>query len=220
MRHKYQPLRASSAHPHSEDSSKKKTRRDFLARSAGIVGATVTGLAAAEQPPAVPKWMQEQGAPLNAYGQRSKFEESVRRYLGQPYGAIAPGSGVARSPIQAFEGTITPASLHFERSHNGVPAINPAEHRLMIHGLVKRPLIFSMDTLWRYPMTTRTCFLECSGNSNPNALNPKPPQVPCGAIHGLVSCSEWTGVPLSILLNEAGIEPRASWILAEGADAV
>jgi sulfane dehydrogenase subunit SoxC len=101
-----------------------------------------------------------------------------------------------------------------------VPAINPAEHRLMIHGLVRRPLVFTMETLWRYPMTSRTCFIECSGNSNPNALNLKAPQIPCGAIHGLISCSEWTGVPLSILLNEAGIDPRASWILAEGADAV
>lgn len=222
MGRRNQSSRAPAVRPHSEGSSK-IDRRAFLAR-AGIAGAAATGLVAstaraADAPPAVPKWMQEQGAPLNAYGQRSKFEESVRRELGQPYGAIAPGSGIARSPIQAFEGTITPASLHFERSHNGVPAINPAEHRLMIHGLVKRPLIFSTDTLWRYPMTTRTCFLECSGNSNPNALNLKPPQVPCGSIHGLLSCSEWTGVPLSILLNEAGIEPRASWILAEGADA-
>ena len=199
-------------------------RRTFLARGAGIAGAAAAGIAAQaaaqDAPPAAPKWMQEQGAPLNAYGQRSKFEESVKRYVVQPYGAIAPGSGIARTPIQELEGTLTPGSLHFERSHNGVPAINPAEHRLMVHGLVRRPLIFTMEALWRYPMTSRICFLECSGNSNPNSLNPKPPQVPAGAIHGLVSCSEWTGVPLSILLNEAGIEPRATWILAEGTDAV
>ena len=157
---------------------------------------------------------------MNAYGQRSKFEEPVKRYVGQPYGAIAPGSGVARSPIQEFDGTITPNSLHFERSHNGVPNIDPAQHRLMIHGLVKKPLVFTMAALYRYPMTSRICFIECGGNSNPNSLNLKPPQVPAGAIHGLVSCSEWTGVPLSLLLNEAGVDPRASWILAEGADPV
>ena len=164
--------------------------------------------------------MQEQGAPLNGYGRRSKFEESVKRYVGQPYGAIAPGSGVARTPVQELEGTITPGSLHFERSHNGVPNIDPAQHRLMIHGLVKKPLVFTMAALYRYPMTSRICFIECGGNSNPNSLNPKPPQVPAGAIHGLISCSEWTGVPLSLLLNEAGVDPRASWILAEGADPV
>ena len=200
-------------------------RRAFLARGAGIAGAAAAGIAAStasaqDAAPVVPKWMQEQGAPLNAYGERSKFEEGVKRYVGQPYGAIAPGAGVARSPIQEFEGTITPSSLHFERSHNGVPAINPAEHRLLIHGLVKRPLVFTMQALYRYPMTSRICFIECGGNSNPNSLNLKPPQIPAGAIHGLVSCSEWTGVPLALLLNEAGIEPGADWILAEGADAV
>jgi len=202
--------------------SNKIDRRTFLARGAGIAaaGLAATVAKAEDAPPAVPKWMQEQGAPLNGYGQRSKFEEPVKRYVGQPYGAIAPGSGVARSPIQEFEGTITPSSLHFERSHNGVPAIDPAQHRLMIHGLVRKPLVFTMQALRRYPMTSRTCFIECGGNSNPNTLNLKPPQVPAGAIHGLVSCSEWTGVPLAMLLNEAGIEAGADWILAEGADPV
>jgi sulfane dehydrogenase subunit SoxC len=210
-----------------ESSSPKQSgqidRRTFLTRSAGIAGAAATGLAtqaaAQEAPPAVPKWMLEPGAPLNAYGQRSRYEEPVKRYVGQPYGAIAPGSGATRSPIQEFEGTITPSSLHFERSHNGIPDINPAEHRLLIHGLVKKPLVFTLQALRRYPMTSRTCFIECGGNSGPNSISPKPPQVPAGAIHGLVSCSEWTGVRLSLLLNEAGIEPGADWILAEGADA-
>ena len=197
-------------------------RRTFLARSAGMAaaGLAATVAKAEDAPPGVPKWMQEQGGPLNGYGQRSKFEESVKRYLGQPYGAIAPGSGVARSPIQEFEGTITPSSLHFERSHNGVPNIDPAQHRLMIHGLVNKPLVFTMNALRRYPMMSRTSFVECGGNSNPNTLSPKPPQIPAGAIHGLVSCSEWTGVSLALLLNEAGIQPGADWILAEGADPV
>ena len=208
--------------PHSSEASSKVDRRTFLARGAGIAaaGLAATAAKAEDAPPALPKWMQEQGAPLNAYGQRSKFEEPVKRYLGQPYGAIAPGSGVARSPIQELEGTITPSSLHFERSHNGVPAIDPAQHRLMIHGLVRKPLVFTMQALRRYPMTSRICFIECAGNSNPNSLNLKPPQAPAGAIHGLVSCSEWTGVPLALLLKEAGIEPGADWILAEGADPV
>jgi sulfane dehydrogenase subunit SoxC len=202
--------------------SHKIDRRAFLVRGAGIAasGLASTVVKAEEAPPALPKWMQEPGAPLNAYGQRSKYEESVKRYVGQPYGAIAPGVGASRTPIQELEGTITPNSLHFERSHNGVPEINPAEHRLLIHGLVRKPLVFTMQALGRYPMTSRICFIECGGNSNPNSLNPKPPQVTAGAIHGLVSCSEWTGVPLSLLLGEAGIEPGAQWMLAEGADAV
>jgi sulfane dehydrogenase subunit SoxC len=91
---------------------------------------------------------------------------------------------------------------------------------LLIHGLVRKPLVFTMETLRRYPMTSRIGFIECGGNSGPNSLAVKPPQVPAGGIHGLVSCSEWTGVPLALLLNEAAIEPGADWILAEGADPV
>ena len=206
----------------SSKQSSKINRRTFLARGAGIAaaGLAATSVNAEDSPPGVPKWMREQGGPLNGYGQRSKFEDSVKRYVGQPYGAIAPGSGASRTPIQELEGTITPSSLHYERSHNGVPDINPAEHRLMIHGLVRKPLVFTMQALRRYPMTSRICFIECGGNSGPNSLSPKPPQLPAGAIHGLVSCSEWTGVPLATLLNEAGIEPGADWILAEGADPV
>ena len=90
----------------------------------------------------------------------------------------------------------------------------------MIHGLVKKPLVFTMETLARYPMTSRICFLECSGNSSPNSVSLKAPQISAGAIHGMVSCSEWTGIPLALLLDEAGLEAGADWLLAEGADAV
>jgi sulfane dehydrogenase subunit SoxC len=111
---------------------------------------------------------------------------------------------------------ITPSGLHFERHHAGVPAIDPDRHRLMIHGLVERPLIFTMDELLRFPSVSRIHFLECSGNTpwgGPLA----------GATvqdtHGLLSCCEWTGVALSTLLAEVGVRPQARWILAEGADA-
>lgn len=225
MRRKYQPLQAPSANPHSENSSK-KTRRDFLARSAGIVGATVTGLAtktvqATEAlSPDPPPWMQTMGAPMRGYGQPSKFEGKVLRTLTPAYPAVAPGSGSSRTPHHLLEGTITPSGLHFERHHNGVPEIDSARHRLMIHGLVRKPLVFTMEALERYPMTSRIYFLECSGNSSPNSVSPKPPQSSAGAIHGMASCSEWTGVPLALLLNEAGIDAGADWILAEGADPV
>src|SRR5204862_7244012 len=98
------------------------------------------------------------------------------------------------------------------------PDIDPAQHRLLIHGLVKRPLVFSVDALLRYPMISRIHFLECSGNSQ-FLYQPTPPNLTAGQTHGLVSCSEWTGVPLRILLEEAGVDRSAQWMLAVGADA-
>jgi sulfane dehydrogenase subunit SoxC len=199
-------------------------RRTFLARSAVVVGAAAAGFnatvaqAAEEVLPALPKWMRSPGTPMRGYGQPSKFEEPVKRFVAQPYGAIAPGVGPSFTPLESLNGTITPSGLHFERHHNGVPDINRSEHRLLIHGMVQRPLVFTMEALARYPLTSRMCFIECSGNSGRNTA-PKPPQVACGMIHGLVGCSEWTGVPLALLLHEAGIDTRASWLLAEGADA-
>jgi sulfane dehydrogenase subunit SoxC len=192
----------------------------------GVAGATVTSELAdiaathAEATPAargVFPWQLVPGAPFRAYGQPSRYEEQVKRSIFQPFGASAPGTGASFTPLQELNGAITPSGLHFERHHNGVPDIDPSQHRLLIHGLVKRPLFFSYETLLRYPMQSRVCFLECGGNSFRNTLA-EPPQMTCGAIHGLVSCSEWTGVPLAILLDEAGIDPKAAWILAEGAD--
>src|SRR5437899_4888868 len=139
------------------------------------------------------------------------------RHMRRAYGDLAPGSGSALAPIESLEGIITPSGLHNNRSHSGVPDIDPKEHQLLLHGLVRRPLVFSMEALWRYPMITRTHFLECSGNSA-RALAPQPAQVPAGAMHGNIACSEWTGVPLRVLLEEAGLLPQAKWLLAEGAD--
>ncbi len=163
-------------------------------------------------------WQQVPGQPFRTYGQPSRFEEATKRAIVQPFGAIAPGAGSSFTPLQSLDGIITPNGLHFERHHNGVPEIDPAQHRLLIHGLVKRPLFFTVQTLLRYPMTSRICFIECGGNSFRNTL-PQPPQVTCGMIHGLISCSEWTGVPLATLLAEAGVDPKGKWVLAEGADA-
>ena len=112
---------------------------------------------------------------------------------------------------------ITPSGLHFERHHSGVPDIDPDKHRLLIHGLVQRPLIFTVEALLRYPMVSHIYFLECSGNSRP-MYGATPPALTCGQVHGMVSCSEWTGVPLRLLLEEAGADLAAPWLLAEGAD--
>jgi sulfane dehydrogenase subunit SoxC len=165
---------------------------------------------------AVEPWMQEPGSPFVGYGQPSRFEANVERVFTTAPGTT--GTGASRTPHQLLDGTITPSGLHFERHHSGIPDIDPDRHRLLIHGLVKRPLVFSLETLARYRMESRIAFIECGGNSG--ALYQKDP-VAGGvqALHGLVSCAEWTGVRLADLLDEAGVDPRAQWILAEGADA-
>jgi sulfane dehydrogenase subunit SoxC len=117
-----------------------------------------------------------------------------------------------------LNGTVTPNSMHFSINHCGIPNIDPAKHKLVIHGLVRQPLEFTLEKLSRYPLVTRMNFVECAGNSAP-MFSSEPMQVTAQAIHGLCSNSEWTGVPLSVLLDEAGIDPKAKWLVAEGADA-
>ncbi len=193
-------------------------RRMFLTQGAAMAGSL--GLLSATpshaEPLEIPPWMKAPGSHMSAYGQRSRYEDSVQRVVGGTPGVV--GSGVSFTPIEKLHGTITPNSLHFERHHSGVPDIDPDGHQLLLHGLVDRPLVFSMDALMRYPTVTRIQFLECSGNSGTN-LGPQAQQAPAGVLHGLMSCSEWTGVPLSILLEEAGVRRGANWVLAEGADA-
>ncbi|HET7763789.1 MAG TPA: sulfite dehydrogenase [Burkholderiales bacterium] len=196
------------------------SRRTFLKTGAALAtGAASAGLAAGAQaqPLAGQPWERVYGAPFNGYGQPSRFEQPVMRYYLKPYGDLAPGSGAALAPIERLEGIITPSGLHSNRSHSGVPDIDPKEHQLLLHGMVARPIKFSTEALLSYPMVTRIHFIECSGNSN-RALAPQPLQVPAGAIHGNMSCSEWTGIPLRVLLEEAGLQPQATWLLAEGAD--
>jgi sulfane dehydrogenase subunit SoxC len=188
-------------------------RRLFLTGSAAAAG--LTFLTARAAPPDVPAWMKTPGTGMRAYGERSAHEAQVQRSVGATPGTT--GTGASRTPLEALEGIITPSSLHFERHHSGVPDIDPDQHQVLLHGLVDRPLIFSMDALARYPMVSAIQFLECSGNSGGNN-NAEAPQQSAGGIHGLISCSEWTGVPLSILLDEAGVQPDGKWLLAEGAD--
>ena len=129
-------------------------------------------------------------------------------------------SSSSRTPLQDLMGTITPSDLHFERHHAGVPEILAEDHELLVHGMVDRPMVFRMPDLRRYPQVSRICFLECSGNGGgaysrsrmPTAITPQ-------QLDGLLSTSEWTGVMLSTILREAGVQRGASWILAEGGDA-
>jgi sulfane dehydrogenase subunit SoxC len=203
-------------------------RRAFLTgavKVAGLVAAgglsgDLLGAAQAAEPAAAetPPWMKIPGQPFRGYGQPARFEEAVKRIIVQPYKDIAPGAGDSMTPLHQLQGTITPSGLHYERHHSGVPDIDPARHELLIHGLVRRALKFSVEALLRYPTVSRIYFLECSGNSFFNAAA-EPPQKSCGAIHGMISCSEWTGIPLALLLDEAGLDPRGKWIVAEAGDA-
>lgn len=166
--------------------------------------------------PARYPWMNRPGTGFSNYGQPSEYESDVIRWISN--NEAVPGNGVSWTPLHLLEGTIVPNGLHFERHHNGVPQIDPAAHRLLIHGLVDRELLFSVDDLLRYPMHSRICFIECGGNSNA-AWNKTPSQAAVGYFNGLVSNCEWTGIPLRVLFEEAGMQTDTKWLIAEGADA-
>ncbi|QJD30119.1 sulfite dehydrogenase [Methylococcus geothermalis] len=199
--------------PPSETAGTEPERRRFLKAGLAVTGAALAGTAQAVPPP---PWMTRPGAPLSNYGQPSPHERAVIRWIAA--NADAPGNGISWTPLERLEGIVTPSGLHFERHHNGVPQIDPAVHRLAVHGRVGKALSFGIDDLLRYPMTSRLCFIECGGNSNAG-WHQEPMQAPAGNIHGLASCSEWTGVPLATVLAECGLQPNAQWLIAEGADA-
>jgi len=179
------------------------SRRTFLSQGVALAGGLVTVQSSAH----------ELGVPRREYGERASTEKAVRYFKPGPI----PGTGASRTPLQHQLGIITPSALHFERHHSGVPQIDPARHTLMIHGLVERPLRLTLAQLKRFPSTSRIHFLECAGNTGMDHLGN--PGQNAQISHGLVSCAEWTGVPLKLLLEEAGIKPGAGWVLAEGADA-
>jgi sulfane dehydrogenase subunit SoxC len=186
-------------------------RRAFLAGSASLVALGTTSLLlgtakAAEANLAIDP-MRVPGSGASPYGQRSPFETTTR----------SGGGSHSLTPLQDLHGIITPSSLHFERHHNGVPAIDPTRHRLLVHGLVDQPLIFTVEELTRLPSVSRLAFLECAGNSRDGWGDAK--DLTAQEIHGLTSTSEWTGVKLSTLLEAVGMQPKASWMLAEGGDA-
>ena len=195
------------------------TRRALLAGAAGVAGAAALGarpyrlLAQADSavpvippdPTAVP------GVLTTARGARSPFVQPERA----PAGVL---SGASFAPLQNMSGTITPSDLFFERIHNGVAMVDPQKWKLLIHGMVDRPLVIDLEQLLRYPTVTRTYFVECSGNGRSAYRAPKPDLTP-QQVDGLLSNAEWTGVPLATLFREVGVRPKATWFIAEGGDA-
>ena len=189
---------------HAEPRDRRYSRRRFVAAATTAIAVT-PALLEAQVP-------TELGAPMSPYGERSPFEKAVR-----VSNSPLKTTGASLTPLQDLNGTITPSSLHYERHHSGVPAIDPDKHELLIHGLVERPLIFKLDDLKRLPSVSRTHFLECSGNGTGEHIGQPGRTAQLSA--GLVSCSEWTGVALTTLFREVGVKPQAKWVLAEGADA-
>jgi sulfane dehydrogenase subunit SoxC len=183
------------------------SRRDLLAGMAAA-GAGWVGRTGATPEDAT----RLQGRLPSELGQRSPFEEP-RRHVDRPL-----PSSFSETPLQDLDGIITPADLHYERHHAGVPGLDPDRHALLVHGMVERPTVFTLRDLQRFPARSRICFLECSGNGARGYADIAPDRT-AQQIDGLTSTSEWTGVPLATLLREVGVKPGASWFLAEGGDA-
>lgn len=192
-------------------------RRRFLVQGAAAAVGAVAGAARAEEasPPGIPEWMKAPGADTGSqlYGTPSRFEAGIVRNV--PKGLKQYISASTRTPLQDLDGILTPNGLFYERHHGGIPDIDPAQHRLLIHGLVERPLVLTIEDIRRFPSESHIHFLECSGNPGFEAIKGKT----ASDLVGLVSCAEWTGVRLATVLREAGLKPEAKWVVAEGADA-
>ena len=193
--------------------AKHSSRRAFLGAGA-FAGAALTACSAPDaNPPEAAAAPSLLGAPVRRYGERSPHETVARGVRDSQ----TPEAASSRTPLDETYGIITPSALHFERHHAGVPDIDPTTHKLLIHGLVERPMMFTLSDLKRMPSVSKVHFVECSGNSGGEWSAKGAPTVRLS--HGLASCSEWTGVPLRILLDEVGVKPEAKWLLAEGDDA-
>ena len=181
-----------------------KTQADAV----DLAAQTAAGTAGAAAPPgALPP-----SRFVSELGQRA-LHEQPRRLAGP-----AVPSSSSRTPLHLLDGILTPSDLHFERHHGGVPHVDPLGYELLVHGMVERPILFRLADLKRYPSTSRIAFLECSGNGGAGYDPDAPGDLTAQQIDGLLSTSEWTGVPLATILREVGVRPGASWLLAEGAD--
>ena len=197
-------------------------RRAFLRVGAAAAGGLLLGRTAAtaaeNSPPAEPNWTRSIGPGVDdkPYGVPSKFERDVIR-RDVPWLTATPQSSVSFTPLQNLQGIITPNGLFFERYHGGRADIDPHQHRLLIHGLVERPLVLTMDDIVRFPSVSRIYFIECPANGGMEWRGAQLNSLQF--THGMIGCAQWTGVKLSTLLDEVGLKKEAKWVLAEGADA-
>ena len=193
------------------------TRRRFVMASVGVAGAAASGRAFADSLADVPP--RAPGAPLSGHSERSKYVELSRiPEAGPGIRSVSPIDAInSKTPLQKLVGDITPSDLHYERSHSGVPDLDPAKHRLLIHGLVKAPVVLTVDDLVAMPSVSRVHFIECTGNGWEN-WKKADPNLTVQNTHGLVSTNEWTGVPLGFLIDLVGKDRGSTWMLAEGGD--
>ncbi|MDQ7044949.1 MAG: sulfite dehydrogenase [Sulfurimonas sp.] len=202
------------------------SRRDFFKRTATVsAAAAATILAPAtvfaddENIMHHPKWGTTLGSEINEnpYGVPSKYEHNVvRRTSALMSSAGDMHAAISMTPLHEQKGIITPNGLHFTRTHNGVAHIDPNKFRLMIHGLVEKPIVLTLEQLKRYPSESRILFLECPSNGAAEWKGPQFNSVQF--VRGMMSCTEWTGVRLKTILDELGLKPEAKWMLAEGSD--
>jgi sulfane dehydrogenase subunit SoxC len=200
------------------------SRRAWLTTTSGVIAAGLLKtqsdairLDAQEAPAsAPPDPTKVPGRIVSEVGSRAPGEQP-KRFL---RASDVDLSSSSRSPLQDLHGIITPADLHFERHHAGIPDIRLEDHELLIHGMVDRPMVFKMADLKRFPSVSRIYFIECSGNGGGIYNRERmPTEITVQQIDGLISTSEWTGVPLAWILREVGVRPGASWMIAEGSDA-
>ena len=164
------------------------------------------------------EWGTTLGKPVtkDLYGMPSPYEHNVTRRTAKLLASGNFQASIAVAPIQDLSGIITPNGLFFNRCHGGTPTIDPNEHRLMIHGLVEKPLVLTMDELKRYPSVSRIHFIECPANGGPEWRGPQFNSIQFAK--GFMSCAEWTGVYIKDILADLGLKPTAKWMLAEGVD--
>jgi len=208
----------------SEKDLEVSSRRDFFKKTAVMSAAAIAGtsLSASEDDPAImhhPKWGQTWGDPVtkNRYGVPSAYEHNVTRRNTKLLASGNYRASIAVTPIHESEGIITPNGLFFSRAHGGVAHVDPNEFRLMIHGLMKKPIVLTLDQLKRYPSVTRTHFIECPANGGQEWRGPQFNSLQFSK--GFMSCAQWTGVYIKTIIKDLGLDmDKAKWMLAEGSD--
>jgi len=203
-------------------------RRNFFKKTATLSATAIAGTsllagakAMAEDDPFImntPDWGHKIGYPVtkNRYGMPSPYEHNITRRNSKLLSSGNWQASIAMCPIQDLSGIMTPNGLFFSRCHGGIPTINPNEWRLMLHGLVEKPLVLTLDQLKRYPNVSRIHFVECPANGGPEWRGPQFNSIQFAK--GMMSNAEWTGVYVKDILKDLGLKPNAKWMLAEGID--